>query len=184
MAYFTSENSPNALITRMGSLGMKVSGYFRAGQLGIYPIEEPAASENPGSFEDGRRLIALLVSYIRSIPSQYQIIIVDHITNLAASSRVTAIMDLFRFCKGLCDSKRTIMLAARTYAFDEKTLDRLQVVCDALLSLRADRVGAKLVKMLEVRKIRDAELHTGNTINFEVEAGEGLRIVPGGKVRI
>ena len=38
--------------------------------------------------------------------------------------------------------------------------------------------------MLEVRKIRNAELHTGNTVNFEVEPGTGLRVVSGAKVKV
>jgi len=41
-----------------------------------------------------------------------------------------------------------------------------------------------MVKMLEVHKVRNAELSTGNMVSFGVVEGMGLRIVPGSKVKI
>ena len=72
----------------------------------------------------------------------------------------------------------------RSYSFDEKMLNRLEVLCDAHLSLSAEKIGAKVVKMLEVRKVHNAALYSGNTVSFEVVQGIGLRIVPGSKVKL
>jgi flagellar protein FlaH len=43
-------------------------------------------------------------------------------------------------------------------------------------------VGQKLVKTLEVTKVRGAEKTTGNIVSFEVEPGWGMRVIPINKV--
>ena len=183
VAHYISGGSPAALINRMGSFGLDVSDFFRAGQLGIYPLEGPPREDSQRS-EDCGRLLALLASHFRRMPGQYHLTIADDITNLVSHSQAKSVFDFFTSCKELCGDKRSIILVARTYAFDERILDRLRAMCDTNLSLGTERMGAKLVNALEVRKLRNAELRTGNTINFELEAGEGLRILPGARVRI
>ena len=184
VAYLSSEHSTDSLVRQMGSLGKDVSGYCRAGQLGVYPVEEPSTDGNPECGSDPGRLLAILGAEIERLPGHYGVIICDDITNLASSSSEMAIMALFTSCKRLCDGGRTIIISARSYAFEEKMLSRLQVACDAHLSLRAEQIGAKMVKMLEVRKVRNAELSTNNTVSFEVVSGKGLLVVPGSKVKI
>ena len=184
VAYFTSDDLGRGFISQMESLGRDVTNYFRAGQLAIYPIKEPTQGGNPGSGDDPGRFMPLLATEIERLPSQYKVVIADDITKLAGHSDPMAIGSFFTSCRSLCDDGKIIILAARSYAFDEKMLLRLEGFCDAHLSLGAEKMGAKLVKMLEVRKIRNTLLHTGNTVSFEVDKGSGLRVVPGSKVKI
>ena len=185
VAYYTSEYTAKGLIDQMGSFGLDISTYVRASKLGIYPLDDPTLTGDPGSPVDPGRLMAQLTTDIQHLPSQfYRVVIVDDLTNLASVTGETVLMSAFASFKRLCDRGSTIILTGRPYAFDEKVLNRLQVMCDAHISLVADKVGAKLVKMLEVRKLRNAELRVGNTINFDIESGEGLRIVPGAKVKV
>ena len=109
---------------------------------------------------------------------------VDDITDLANESREQVIMSFFSTCKRLCDSGRTIIVVARSYAFDAELLRRLHALCDSHLALSSEKIGEKMVKMLEVRKTQNAELSTGNVVSFEVVQGIGMRIVPGAKVKI
>ena len=184
VAYLTAETPPTKLITQMGTLGLDVSSYFRDGNLGIYPLEGPAADggESPDGNSDPR--LASLAHRIEALPGHQKIIIVDSITELASQSPENVVITFFSRCKGMSDVGRTIILVARSYAFDEKLLDRLQNVCDAHISLASDKIGEKTVKMLEVRKVRGAKLSSGNMVGFDVEEGEGIRIVPGGRVRV
>ena len=184
VVYYTSEYTAKSLITQMGSLGRDVSDYVREGRLGVYPIEEPTPSGGAEHCEDPERLMALLARNMEGLPRQYKIIIVDSITDLASHGREEAVMSFFSSCKRLSEEGRTIIVVARGYAFDEKMLNRLEVLCDAHLNLRAEKIGAKMVKLLEVRKVHNAEISTGNMVSFEVVPGIGLRIVPGAKVRV
>jgi len=44
-------------------------------------------------------------------------------------------------------------------------------------------VGEKMVKVLEVAKIRGADKNTGNIISFDVEPGMGLKVLPMGRAK-
>ena len=49
---------------------------------------------------------------------------------------------------------------------------------DHHLKLRLEEVADRLIKVLEVSKVRNAERTTGNIISFDVEPGLGMRIIP------
>ena len=54
---------------------------------------------------------------------------------------------------------------------------------DAHISRRTEGMGDRLVKVMEVAKIRGAELSTGNIISFDVEPMMGMKIIPISKVK-
>jgi len=177
VAYFTSESTAEALVPQMASMGLKVSAYLRNGNLRIYPLEEPTADVDP------KRVMDELVKDIEHLPHRHRVIVVDAITNLAAYSQERAVTGFFSSCKRLCTGGRTIILVAHSCAFEEKLLIRLGALCDTHLRLSVEKVGAKLVKSLEVCKIRNAQVITGNIVNFDVVPGLGIRVSPISKVR-
>ena len=184
VAYFSSEYSPTGLITQMDSIGQDVSDYYREGKFAIYPLNERSDSSDSERGDEAERMLSLLAMDIENLPPRYRFVVVDSITALANHMEEQTIMAFFSDCKGMCDRGRTIIVVARSYAFDRKTLQRLHVLCDTHLNLRSEQVGAKMVKMLEVHKVRNADLNTSNLVSFEVVDGMGLRIVPGSKVKL
>ena len=95
----------------------------------------------------------------------------------------SSVIDFFITCKELCDEGRTIITIVHSYALDEGMLIRVRSLCDAHLKLRMEEVGERLVKMLEVSKVRNAERTTGNIVSFEVEPKFGMRIIPVAKAK-
>ncbi|PKB63539.1 MAG: hypothetical protein BZY80_06875 [SAR202 cluster bacterium Io17-Chloro-G2] len=172
VAYFTSESNTEALAPQMASIGMKVSTYLRNGGLRIYPLEEPTSDMDPN------RVMDQMVKDIHRLPSQYTVIVVDSLTNLAAYSQETTVTGFFSFCKRLSARGRTFILVVHSDAFEEKLLIRLGALCDTHLRLNVEKVGAKLVKSLDVCKIRNAKVVTGDIVNFDVEPGFGIRVSP------
>ena len=75
------------------------------------------------------------------------------------------------------------MNIAHTYAFEENILIRLRSACDAHFRLRIEEMGDKLVKVLEVSKVRGAVKNTGNILSFDVDPGIGMRIMPLGRAK-
>ena len=51
-------------------------------------------------------------------------------------------------------------------------------------TMTVDEDGHLLVKVLEVAKVRGAEMITGNIVSFDVEPGLGMRIIPISKVSV
>jgi flagellar protein FlaH len=57
-------------------------------------------------------------------------------------------------------------------------------MCDAHLKLRTEQVGDIMIKVLEVAKVRGADMSTGNVVSFDVEPMLGMRIIPISKVNV
>ena len=172
VAYINPGNTDGGLITKMESIGLEVSDYLQREKLRVYPLEEPTAEEAP------EIVLGSLVAAIEQLPEQYDVVIVDPITNLISHIENREILGFFSSCKRLCGSGRTILLVADSYAFDQAMITRVRSLCDADLRLRLEEVGENVVKVLEVSKLRNAERNRDNTISFEVEPGIGMRIIP------
>ena len=170
--YYTTENTVKSLLTQMASLSLDVTDYFLIDRLRVYPLHISARDLNP---ED---VFARLARHVESLPAAYKVVVVDSVTNIMTHSEESGIIDFFIHCKDMCDEGRSIIMVVHSYAFDERMLIRVRSLCDAHLKLRMEEVGERLVKMLEVSKVRNAERTTGNFISFDVEPQIGMRIVP------
>ena len=90
--------------------------------------------------------------------------IVDAITNFASYSQDKTIVAFFSALKRLCNDETTIIVVGHSHAFDEKMLTRLKDLCDAYLSLRVEKIGVKLTRILEVTKV-DPIIKTARGLN-------------------
>ena len=171
---FTTENTVKSMHSQMESLGLSILDGLLLGWVKIFQVE-PSKMKTMNSFET---IITGIKAY-----TTFKLIIVDSLTPVIAHTSLDQIIDYFEQCKKLCDGGRTIINVAHTYAFDEQVLIRIRSVCDAHLRLRIEEVGDKLVKVLEVAKVRGADKSTGNIMSFDVDPGIGMRIMPLGRAK-
>ena len=109
--------------------------------------------------------------------------VVDSITYYATHVSMTDLITFFEDCKSLNRMGASVMCSVHSYAFDANTLIRIGAMCDAHLKLRTETMGAKLIKILEVAKVRGAMMKTGNIVSFDVEPNWGIRIIPYSQAR-
>jgi flagellar protein FlaH len=171
---FTTENTVKSMNSQMESLGLSITDALLLGRMKIFTIE-PSGLRESSFFEN-------ILAGIRAYP-KYGMVVVDSVTPVIAHTDQEAIISYFERCKRLCDGGRTIINIAHTYAFDEQLLIRIRSVCDAHIRLRIEEVGDKLVKVLEVAKVRGADKSTGNIMSFDVEPGIGMRVMPIGRAK-
>jgi flagellar protein FlaH len=176
--YYTTENTVKSLVTQMSSLNLDVTDFFLCDRIRIYPVDITSIGDN-----DTDRAFHLLLDHIDSLPSRFQLIILDSLTGLVTHSEDRAVIDFFAACKTLCDQGRTIILVAHSYAFEDRMLIRIRSLCDAHLVLKMEQVGERLIKIMEVAKVRNADQSTGNVISFDVEPGLGMKIIPISKAK-
>ena len=172
VCYYTTENTVKSLVSQMASLSLEVTDHFLVDQIRVYPMQISSREI------DADRSFALLAQHIEALPESFKIIIVDSVTNIVTHSHEASIIDFFSSCKRLCDAGRTVFIVAHSYGFDEKMLIRVRSLCDAHLTLRMEELGDRLIKMLEVSKVRNADRTTGNIVSFDVEPGLGMKIIP------
>jgi archaeal flagellar protein FlaH len=178
VAYYTTENTVKSLVAQMDSLNLFTLDHFLIDRLRIYPLTMR------GEMDDTTSRFSLMLAHFDKLPTYFKLIIVDSITLLVAHSDQVANVDFFSACKNLCDQGRTIILVAHSYAFDEEVLSRTRSLCDAHFRIRLEQMGDRLVKILEVLKVRGADRPTGDVVTFEVEPKVGMRIIPMSKARV
>jgi flagellar protein FlaH len=174
LAFFSSESTVKSLVKQMQSLNLGVRDYLLLGKLRIYPVE---------TSQLGKQAPSLLMQAIKSEDKACDIVFMDSLTSSIPKSSETEVMGFFEECKRLCSHGTTIVIVVHSHGLTGELLTRLRALCDAHLQLRTEDVGNKLVKTLEVTKIRGAEQQTGNIISFEVEPGWGMRVIPVSKVK-
>jgi flagellar protein FlaH len=172
---FTTENTVKSLVTQMQSLGLDILDQVLLGWLKIYFLQ-PSKTDLTSCLE------TLLTSM--ECLKDYRLVIVDSLTPIIAYTSLEDVLSYFDRCKLLCDDGRTIVNIAHSFAFNEEMLSRIRSMCDAHLRLGIDEVGEKLLKFLEVLKVKGADKGTGNILSFDVEPGTGMKILPLSKARV
>ncbi len=168
---FTSENSAKSLLKQMDSLGLGILDYMLLGRIKIYNMKPSEIKVNAN-----KTLDTILETVAKR--SSYQLTILDSLTPIVSGTNDGELLGYFERCKSFCDQDRTIINVLHTYAVNNDILIRLRSACDAHLKLTIEKIGDKLVKTLEVSKIRGAAQTTGNIVTFEVEPEVGMKIMP------
>ncbi len=178
VAYYSTENTIRSLITQMDSLSLYTLDHFLADRFRIYPLAFRS------KLKDAKKPFRLLTHHFARLPEQFKLVIVDSITLLISHGNPVSIIDFFSECKNLCDQDRSIILVAHSYAFEEDMLSRTRSLCDARFRLRLEQVGDRMVKLMEVLKVRGADRPTGDVVSFDIEPRIGMRIIPLAKARV
>jgi len=142
---FTTENTVRSFNVQMQSIGLDILEYLLLNWLRIYCIES-SKSKDSAPFD----------IILREIDRQqsYDMIVVDSLTPFIIHNPLEDILSYFDQCKRKCDRGKTVINVAHSYAFDENVLIRLRSVCDAHFRLHIEKVGNKLVRVLDVAKVR------------------------------
>ena len=177
VACYTTENTVKSLLSQMNSLNLDVTDYFLCDRLRIYPVQMTAEDADVGESFNA------LKNHFESLPPRFELIIFDSLTGMVAHADDRGIIDFFAGCKKLCDQGRTIVTIVHSYAFADQMLIRVRSLCDAHLVMKIDQLGERLVKTMEVAKVRNADQSTGNVISFDVEPGIGMKIIPISKAK-
>jgi len=168
---FTTENTTRSLLVQMDSLGLGVLDYLLLGRFKVYYMKPSQVKQSPST------TFGMILDTVAR-RAEYDLIVIDSLTPMLSLSTDVDIMSYFERCKYYCDQRRTIINVTHSYALNNDVLVRLRSACDAHLRLLIEKIGDKLVKTLEVAKIRGAAQTTGNIITFEVEPEIGMKIMP------
>ncbi|CAG0984667.1 Alkaline phosphatase synthesis transcriptional regulatory protein PhoP [Anaerolineae bacterium] len=173
LSLFTSENSVKSLVKQMRSLNMDIMDYLLLDRLRIFPIETSRL---------GKEAPPTLLKAMKQEKGR-EMIFIDSLTSSIPASSDREVMGFFEDSKRLCGDGTTVITIIHSHGLTRELLTRIRSLCDAHLQLRTEEVGNKLVKTLEVTKVRGAEQTTGNIISFEVEPGWGIRVIPINKAK-
>jgi len=168
VSLFTTENTVSSLVKQMKSLNLDVLDFLLLGRLKVYPIQVSRLER------EGFPLLSRAMSSERDS----DVLFIDSLTSLIVHAPDEEVIIYFEQCKQMCSDGLTVITVVHSHALNEALLIRIRSLCDAHLRLRSEEIGNRLVKTLEVSKVRGAERTTGNIISFEIEPEWGMRIIP------
>ncbi len=176
VSLFTSENTVKSLVSQMQSIDMDILDYLLLGKLKVYPMELSHLGD-----QATQRLIE---AFKREHEHEMDMIVVDSFTSAVIHTTLKQrILSFFEECKRLCADGSTVIITMHDSAVSSDLSAPIQSMCDAHLHLQSAQDGQKLVKTLEVAKIRGAASSTGAIVGFDVEPGWGMRVIPISKAR-
>jgi flagellar protein FlaH len=173
LSLFTTENTVKSLVTQMQSLNIDILDFVLLNKFKVYPMEVARLKEEAL----GNLLQAIKAERGRDM------VFIDALTPCIVHTPVDEILGYFEECKRLCSDGMTIIAVLHSHAVNKDLLVRIQSLCDAHLRLRTEEVGERLVKIMEVSKVRGASKKTGNIVSFEIEPDWGMRIIPMSKAQ-
>jgi flagellar protein FlaH len=185
VAYYTADSSVEQLIAQMDSLSLYINKDFVTDRLRIYSLE----SEDVYHAE---KSLQLIVGHISRLPTRFRLVMVDSTTPLMERVETVVKMDFLQACRELCEQQhRSIVLVVDSHVFERKTLLRAYAMSDYYLKLRSDdmmldtgQMDTRVIKILEVTKLRGAERLGQEAIKFEIKPRVGIQILPFVKVRV
>jgi len=173
LSLFTSENTVKSLVKQMRSLNLDITDYLLLDNIRIFPIETSSLGKKG----------PLILMRAMQREKERDMIFVDSLTTTISLCSDVEVLAFFEMAKRLCSGGTTVVVVVHPHGLTRELVIRIRSLCDAHLQLHTEEVGNKLVKTLEVTKVRGAERSTGSIVSFEVEPGWGMRIIPIGKVR-
>lgn len=172
---FTTENTMKSLVTQMQSLNLDILDYLLLSRFHVFPLDKGKTR---------RDLNAGLMPLIQAqVAKGVDLVVIDSITYFVTHASIEDVLSFFEDLKSLCGEGLSILCVAHSYAFDENVMVRLGSMCDSHLRLRIETMGSKMIKILEVAKVRGAEMNTGNIVSFDVEPGLGIKVIPYSKAK-
>ena len=174
---YTTENTIKSFTRQMTSLSLDITDFLLLGKLKIFEIKASRSQLTPS------KVFTLLLADLEERGGT-PLVVVDSLTTFITHSSIEETMTYFEICKHYCDRGMTVITVVNSYAFGEADLGRVRSMCDAHLSLRNEEIGDRMIKVLEVAKIRGADMQTGNIVSFDVEPMLGMKIIPVSKVSV
>jgi flagellar protein FlaH len=175
-AVFLSESSSREFLAQMDSLGMSSTDYYLIGRLSLYHRSLRVQREKADW------ILQRLLHHIEE-SDRRDLFVVDSITPLLFQFDERYVLSFLANCKELAELGRTIIVTLHSYAIGEALRFRADSIVDAHLRLRIEDLGQRLVRTLEVTKIRGAAKTADNAVSFTVQPGMGLKSVPISKTR-
>ena len=173
---FLSESNSRGFLDQMDSLGMSSTDYYLIGRLSVYQKNLRVEREKAD------RILQKLLRHIEDSDKR-DLFIMDSITPLLFQFDERYVLSFLANCKDLTELGRTIIVTLHSYAISETLRFRAGSIVDAHLRLRIEDLGQRLVRTLEVSKIRGAAKTADNSVSFTVQPGMGLKSVPISKTR-
>ena len=185
VTYFTTDFTPEALISQMDSMSLETGHDVATDRFRIYQVVPTEA------VKQAEKTLRLIVNQIAGLPSRFKLVIVDSPSIFMSRLKPALKVDFLQSCKEMCEQGRSVVLTLDTHVFETRTLLRAYAVSDYYLKLKSQdamlgvgQVDTRMIKTLEVTKLGGVERFGQSGQKFEIKPYIGIQILPFVQVKI
>ena len=178
--YITTETGVKRLIRGMEQISLDVKYFFLTGKLMIFELHVKSLRWNR---ELSSRFLDLLLKTIRK-RFERDIYVVDSLTYLVTHAEERDILNFFTEVRNVVDDEgKSIIITIHPYAFNQDLLIRMRSICDVHFTLTIKEIGERIVKILQVPKLKGAVKPSSITLSFDVDPAFGIKVLPFSQAR-
>lgn len=173
--YITTENTVEGLIKQMEGLSFNVIPYFIAGRLTIYTIHTKGTSWEA----DVARLYLTILKNVVTFTERHSLIVIDSITHFFLYSTEEDILEFLSRLRSVVDStNKSVFITIHSHALPSELLYRVKSICDGNITLTIKELRDKVVRFINVNKLRGATKTISTLIGFEIDPAFGIKVIP------
>jgi len=173
--YITTETGTKALINSMEQITLDVKYFFLIGQLQIFELHVRNLEWDK---ELASKFLDMIIKAIRRL-NRFDVYIIDSLTYLVTYADEKDILNFFTEARNIVDDlEKSIFITIHPYAFEQDMLIRMRSICDVHFILSIKEIGDKIVKLLQVPKLKGAVKPSSITLSFDVDPAFGIKVLP------
>lgn len=173
--YVTTESTVREFILQTKRVSIDISRYFLKGLLNIYPVHIEGAK---WAKTTAKYLLHIVGRYMQRTVDQWDVFILDSFSVLAVYATKSIVLDFLTLAKNIVSQGKVIILVIHPSALPEEIMIRARSICDGYIKLRAFEIGGRIIKAMEIVKLRGALGPVDNMIAFDVDPAFGIKILP------
>ncbi|MCS7142581.1 MAG: hypothetical protein NZ920_02120 [Aigarchaeota archaeon] len=182
ICYISSEGSGSYILSAMENLGFNVKGHYLSGRLGLISLHVKGMEWAP---EVAKEALFLLVNYFKRKSKKYDLFVVDSLTLLFTKVDDNSVLNFLSEVRRLIDDENfSFIFTLHHYALNQEQLVRIRSISDTHFQLAVKEMGEKLIRILEVLKVRGATKPSSFLLSFEVDSNFGIKVLPFTQVRL
>ena len=190
VAYYTTYPNHNDLINQMDYFSLNIQHHFVTDKLRVCPLNQFIIHDNPVKENPEKSILSLLDSF-SELPPRFSLLIVDTLTKFIIKLLPKVKIEVFKAFRQMCHNGRSVILVTDNYSFEKEILTRIYLMSDYYIRMKTDEmkfqaseVDDRDIKILEVRKLRGAEMSAAEAIKFEIKPETGFQVLPFVKIKV
>ncbi|RLG76101.1 MAG: flagellar accessory protein FlaH [Thermoprotei archaeon] len=173
--YITTESTVRELLFQAKRLSFDMTEPFLRGFLRIYPVHMEGVR---WAKNVAKLLLPIVGKFMTLTENEWDVFVIDSFSVLSVYADVSAVLDILTQMRTLVSQDKVILLTVHPEALAEEVMVRARSVCDGYIRLKIYEVGGRLMKAMEIVKLRGALGPVDSTIAFEVDPAFGIKVIP------
>ena len=173
--FITTENSVKGFLEQARNVSLDLTDYFLKGLLYIVPAHLEGIE---WSNEKVRKLISVLIDFLKGQQERFEAFIVDSISIIASYVGEKDLHKLITEFRNIVKNGRMIIVTIHSAIINPPIMKELISVADVYFKLIFAEVGGRSVKALNIVKIRGAPTIAETLVAFDVDPAFGIKIIP------